>query len=267
MPDGRGFTLIEMIAAILVLAAIGLFSTQFVSFGARTYSDVAGRQQLLAQSRFALERLTRELRDAVPNSQFVSNAGRCINFVPIVASGAYAQLPIAPAVADHGVLIDFIDAPLVQHGDRLWLYPLSTAHVYDPLEQRYASISCAGPDCLPDADVNHEIPVTFDASAGPVQFVTASPAQRFYIGRSQVSYCADTDRLERSETALATGAVSGPYLMAEQLDQNMVAYPPFRYVEPSLLRSAVVLIDLRFSRATGSEPFRFIHEVHLPNVP
>ncbi|MGL5286554.1 MAG: PilW family protein, partial [Aeromonas sp.] len=64
----RGFTLIELVMVVLLLGILATFSTQFVSISTRIYGDASAREQLMSDARFALERLNRELRDAVPGS-------------------------------------------------------------------------------------------------------------------------------------------------------------------------------------------------------
>ena len=88
-----GFTLIELILVIVVLGILAVSVTSYIGLGARMYAETADRDQLLSQSRFAIERLVRELRNVVPNSVRVS--GSCIEFMPLLNAGRYASIPTA----------------------------------------------------------------------------------------------------------------------------------------------------------------------------
>lgn len=73
--QARGFTLIELVMVILLLGVMVTFSSQFIGIGTQIYGDASSREQLMSDARFAMERLNRELRDAVPGSVRVEDAG------------------------------------------------------------------------------------------------------------------------------------------------------------------------------------------------
>ncbi|WP_141193212.1 PilW family protein, partial [Vibrio sp. V17_P4S1T151] len=76
----RGFTLIEMVIAIILLSVVGLFLGSVIRQSMGIYVDTTAREALIQQGRFVTERLSRELREAVPNSVMVENG--CIEFLP-----------------------------------------------------------------------------------------------------------------------------------------------------------------------------------------
>jgi prepilin-type N-terminal cleavage/methylation domain-containing protein len=59
-----GFTLIEMIAAMVLLGVMGVFSTQFITGAAESNRLVTGQKDLLDDAKLAMEFLVRELRVA-----------------------------------------------------------------------------------------------------------------------------------------------------------------------------------------------------------
>ena len=90
----NGFTLIEMIITITVVSVLFLAIAGFVEFGARGYVDSADRQRLQNQARFALEKMTREFRHAVPNSFETfetTSLNKCLSFYPIKYTGFYIE--------------------------------------------------------------------------------------------------------------------------------------------------------------------------------
>ena len=84
----RGFTLIEMVVTMIVGAILVMGIAGFVELGTKGYAQSVDRQRLQTQAQFVLEKMTREVRHALPNV-FVSD-GLCLSFYPIIESGFYA---------------------------------------------------------------------------------------------------------------------------------------------------------------------------------
>ena len=92
----KGFTLVELVMVILLLGVMATFTSQFIGIGTQIYGDASRREQLMSDARFALERLNRELRDAVPGSVRIEDAagnpldqGACLRFWPIATASRY----------------------------------------------------------------------------------------------------------------------------------------------------------------------------------
>lgn len=254
-----GFTLIELILVIVVLGILAVSVTSYIGLGARMYAETADRDQLLSQSRFAIERLVRELRNVVPNS--VRVRGSCIEFMPLVNAGRYASIPTA---AQSGTEIQAYSASpaaswTAQAGDYLAVYPTQTAHIYESNQNRTVQLTNV---------VNNWPVLTFQFASH--SFPTSSPSQRFYLMRTPVSYCVENNQLLRySGYGLQAGQpqpadLSNGILMAEGLNQGGVA--PFVFENGVLSRNSVVHLFLSFSSNFNDQLF-FNQEVHIPNVP
>lgn len=92
-----GFTLIEMVAVIVILAILATIGTGFVVKTTEGYQRTQSRALLANTARQALERMTRQLRMALPNSVRILNGGSCIEFMPVVAGGNYFN-PVADGI-------------------------------------------------------------------------------------------------------------------------------------------------------------------------
>jgi prepilin-type N-terminal cleavage/methylation domain-containing protein len=60
----RGFTLIELILVIVISSIVSVFTFSFIYHSIQTYRIMRTQSQLHQEGSYALERLTRELRDA-----------------------------------------------------------------------------------------------------------------------------------------------------------------------------------------------------------
>ncbi|MBK8186198.1 MAG: type II secretion system protein [Cellvibrio sp.] len=87
-----------MIELITVVVILGIISSIGVSFAVKTsqsYQQTQARAKLTMHARQALERMSRQLRSALPYSIRVVNSGQCIEFTPIASGGFYLNpLPI-----------------------------------------------------------------------------------------------------------------------------------------------------------------------------
>jgi len=61
--DHRGFTLIEIITVIIVLAVLGLFTFSFLDQAIKTYTAGTRQRVIYQEASYIMERLTREMRD------------------------------------------------------------------------------------------------------------------------------------------------------------------------------------------------------------
>lgn len=259
----RGFTLIELIITMLVLALLAIGVTSYIGLGARMYSDTAEREQILGQSRFVAERIVREVRNAAPNSVRVNTqAGvmSCLEFTPVAASGIYSQLPVAP---ESGTAVELqlfnwssslLNQPFV-------VYPTSS-------DDYYASSSAR---IMLAATVTNSADITSPANGATVKltlssahsFPRHSPEQRFFILQSSVSYCVANNEIRRltgHDFSAGMPAIGSGVLMAQG-----VTLAQFRVLPVILTRNASLNMLLQFGVA-GSDMF-FNYEVHLPNVP
>lgn len=95
MHRARGFTLIELITVLVLMAIIASLSTTFVVTIMDSYQETQVKTRLMSRGRVAIEQMSRLLRASVPNSIRVSSSGNCLEFLPITGAAHYLT-----AVAD-----------------------------------------------------------------------------------------------------------------------------------------------------------------------
>lgn len=270
----RGFTLVELMLVIVLLGIMALSVTRYLEFGVGMYSQSTEVQHALQQSRFALERVSRELRQAAPNSirisEDVATGLSCLEFVPVKQSGVYQNLPLFPLRRDWLSIVSLDTQWLGQVGDRITVYPTDPSHIYQIPQLRTAIL---GSPVLDDGDGNvHTQQVRLASQAGLVAtFATESPQKRFYLLGQPVSYCRNGGDLYRYsnygfQATQPLPPVANAELMAVGFS-NLPTEPVFRYDSAVLTRNAVVHLFWRFSLTQQQPDLFFNHEVHLPNVP
>lgn len=272
----RGYTLIELVVVMVLLGIVAVFSFQYIGFGAQIYQDTTGREQLVSQTRFAVERLNRELRNALPRSIRVSadDQQRCIEFMPIVTSSNYLQMPRpGPSANDDFIAVEPIRANQLI-GNYLFVYATNANFIYGDNDLRRKIITAVTPNASEGTTV-------IDFTGNPSFFPTNSPARRFYVASAPVSWCYNESlgQLERftnygllatqpSHTSLLGDSAAREVMaVAIRNDLNDNEEWPFRVFEATLQRSSLVQFDWRFRRTSTSEPLQILHEVHIPNVP
>jgi len=262
----RGFTLVELVTVIVLLSLTSIGLVKFIAGSAEAYREVNRRNEIAQIGRFAIERVSRELRNALPGSIRIRND--CIEFVPVQAASIYSRLPIVGlnTPADDFTAINFSLSGSIT---RAAVYPLASADVYSnnqhvlPIEFSSATVSGGA--------------VTFDFSLPAQQFAEASPGQRIYFIDQPVSFCVLASgvgaRLFRYDnygySDIQALPPSGGELLAEfiqLLDEDPVE--PFIYFAGTLQRSGIVYLDFRFlARGTNNEWVRFNHSVSLRGSP
>ncbi|ABS06662.1 PilW family protein [Shewanella baltica] len=269
----RGFTLVEMVTVILILGILVVGVSSFIIFGTRIFVESSSVDQVLSQSRFAVERMTRELRSALPNSVRVNTDSltyQCIEFVPIEASTTYLTMPIIPdAAASTGIVILDNTASAIRVNQFAWIYPLVDADVYNSARQKLAQVKTI-------AISGNQVTLTFTA---PTRFSEASPRQRIYFGSSPVSYCFEKgasgndlqivryagynfNTVQPNPATMGTGVLMAQSV-ANRLDNSNDL--PLILTPSSLVNNAMVHLQPRFN--VNGETFQYRHQVQVINVP
>jgi MSHA biogenesis protein MshO len=272
-----GFTLVEMVTVILILGVMVIGVSGFIIFGTRIFVESSSVDQVLGQSRFAIERMTRELRGAVPNSVRINNNAnwQCLEFVPIEASTSYLTMPIipdTPAANGGTAIIDDPSNSQIRAGQWTLIYPLTDADVYDVSKAKrfqLASVTAS----------SNTLTLGFVTQ---VRFAQASPRQRVYFASQAVSYCFEQSGigvpgdlyrysaygLQQTQPNPNTMPVSrvrslmGQNIINDMSNNNDL---PLSLTPSSLVTNAIVQLQPRFS--VLGETFQYRHQVQVINVP
>ena len=259
----KGFTLVEMVTVIIILGILVVGVSSFVILGTRIFVESSSVDQVLSQSRFVIERMTRELRNALPNSIRVASTsgGQCIEFMPITASASYISLPIAPdSETDSGSIM--LPAQGVNLVHKIVVYPLSPAQLY----QDTPSTTQGRIFAIKQLSGNR---LEFKNA---LRFDEASPQRRYFMVNGAVSYCflssGDIRRYDGYgiQTSQPTPVKMGKgALMGQHVVNNLGSEAPIQYTPGTLVNNAVVQLSPRFE--VNGQTFQYQHQVQVINVP
>ena len=262
----KGFTLIEFIVAMVLLGILAVGVSSFLQFGGQMYADASARDQILSSARFAIERLNREIRGALPNSARITT-NECLEFMPIQSSAIYVDIPVSPDVASDEVTI-VPASTTVSITDVITynaiVYPTSSDDVYLKSNNKFYPIDSAIYSADED-NIPHSLFLETD-----VLFAEESSTSRVYFIGDSVMYCIegsdDDNSLIRYDVTSHTitgdpDDLSNRAVMAEYLKDDSA----FSTIGANLQRNAIVSIRLYFTRQY--EEILFENEVQVPNVP
>ncbi len=253
----QGFTLTELVMVIVIVGILGVGVTRFITATVGGYVDTAQRQQMATAGLVASEKISREIRTALPNSIRLNANASCVEYIPILAGTNYTSLPLAAAANT----IDAVGAQLSNPvGGRVAVYPVTTADLYNP--GNTGPITAATGVLPTGADA-----VVINLTANH-QFDAESPTRRLFIVDQPRAFCVEGGFLYRYSNYGFNAATTLPPVggrRAVLLSDLSIATNVFDYTPASLIRNAVV--NFRFILSIGDDAWETEQEVHIRNVP
>lgn len=257
--QSKGFTIIELVVVVVLMGIVSMAGVEIIRQSSEAYLVMSERQALGNAARLSVERLSRDLREALPGSVRVS--GSCLEYVPILVAGRYFSVPVETPGTSMSVVP--VTASLDASQGRVAVYPLG-ADVYDVSSGILSPVASLS---APDSDNVSALSWT-----GNHGFANRSPTNRFYMVDDPVSYCVDGTNLFRYSNygvvltqPLIADLPSGLPDRALLVSSVGASGAPFSVSAPGLSRNAMVEFNLQFAQA--GEVLGVSHEVQLRNVP
>ncbi len=247
----KGFTMVELIMVIVISGILAVGSVQFIGQATQGYSDTADRQQLATIGWIASEKMSRELRNALPNSVRLSAANTCVEFVPVQGGSHYLTLPgETPTTQDSFTAVESGMTTADLNNTRIAVYPTDSSDVYSggssgSLSGTVSSISTAS-----DIDT-----ITLGSN---FTFLTDSPERRFYFTQNPVSYCIVGSQLNRY-SGYGFNSPANPQIIINKISSGSFAISP-----ATLTRNSIVALN--FTLQNGATQM-INQEVQIRNVP
>lgn len=291
----HGYSLIELVTVMSLTGVLAVGLGNLLQHPLNGYAAVSRRASLVALADVAVGRLSRDLRQALPNSIRVSGSGEAIELLHTIGGARYRREPGindpgGPGETDHTHSDDWISfggdrrwnllgrlsgaaigygSPLPT-GSRIAIYPTGTSLWAEAASNSTpASISPA----------NNSITFIDDGDEDQIQLGTThrfpfeSPGRRLYVVDSPVSYLCDAGEaaLFRIEGYAATSSqptlrTAAPLLggssarMSDRVERCRFAYVPGTATRAGVVTLEIVLED-------SDERVRLLQQVQIGNAP
>ncbi len=278
-PGQKGFTLIEMITVIVLLGIIAGILTPFIAKAVQAYTHSKARAVLVAKGRLALERLAREVHQAVPNSLSVLSGGTGIEFARSRAGGRYVERfdsfgtefsrvnlrfrknTNLTSLYIVGTTLNYVAGDVLVIGNTSPAN-LQTGNTATPVSG-IAATTATGPGN--DGTSNGQI-LSFTGQ----QFTTESPGKHFSIADQTVEVGLSGSNL-RWFTATGLGNTDYDGAMDwSSSDPSLtdgVSAVTFVYTPGTPQSTGVLRVDLQIADTTTDETIRLYREIHVRNTP
>lgn len=286
----QGFTLIELVMVIVLIGALSSVASVFIAGPVGGFVDSNRRAELVDIAETALQRMTREIHDALPNSVRVRNNGTQfgIEYLSTLTGGRYRRLQATGGPSNKlnfnvssdsfdvlGGLPDFglVDtaggsgqaACLNNTVDCLVIYNTgTTASDYNAYDgDNIAAITAASNTSM-----------TFDNTGVPGWgFPAVSPSNRFFVVDTPVSFVCDNstgELLMYQDYAITAGQslTAGSFGVAGTVLADKVSncgVNTFLYNAGAGMRYGLVVIRLTISDA--GESVSLLQQAHVLNAP
>jgi MSHA biogenesis protein MshO len=274
-----GFTLIELVIVILIIAILAAMSTQLITLPVKSYIDLKHRTTLVDTADTSLRRMQRDIRRALPNSIRVNSSGTMLELLHTSDGGRYRAstatnntgtnpspcgtfaddiLNFSPNTTDNcfevmGSLSP--SDPIHTEKDFLYIYNTDVATAYidinDPSSNRRQ---------LTKSD--NDSSITFTKLTKP--FPASSPEQHFFIVDTPITYYCElsTQQLWRYHGYDIQPTQAPPPDVNKQLQANKITGCKFIYTSNTLTRSGLVTLTI-----TLDNTVTLMHQIHVDNVP
>jgi MSHA biogenesis protein MshO len=251
-----GFTLIELISVMVILSIISLIGVGFVVNTTESYQRTQTRALIANTARQALERMTRQLRGALPYSVRITNAGQCVQFMPILQGGHYVD-PVPDQQNNAAGVNSIAASPVpanITNTHYLAIGAMNAAEIYGA-----SPGSLAGYAGYLNGNLRLSAAKQWRRNSINKRFYILDRAQAFCLVGNELRFYSDINPQDSAVTLTAASDI---------LARNLAIPPnaaPFSLANGSENSNALVTIALDFS--SGGETVNYTQGVFVRNVP
>jgi MSHA biogenesis protein MshO len=273
-----GFNLVEVIIVITVVGILVVAIGPVVTRPFVAYDDLSTRTALVDSAQSALSQITNDVRDTIPNT-LRTNGTTAIEFMPIQLGGRYrydatpsAVTGLTPSASDASfqVLGNIASIP---SGSRIVVYNTGATQFYNAAISGTDGIISPASTTVTLSDNGNEDQLTLSSGFQFDNSGNGSPARRFYVATTPVSYVCDTSAgtlVRYSGYAINASQPTNPAVSplsgaSSTLITDLVSACDFDYTPGSNSRAGLLVIDLTLT--LDGEVIQLLQQVHVSNAP
>lgn len=258
--SATGFTLIEVIVVIVVLSILATLGGKFVVESTQSYQATQTRSRLINTSRQALERMSRQIRVALPYSVRLTNSNMCLEFMPISSAGNYdGYVPDAVNGASPSATLA-VSPHTINLGNAIFVSigAMASTEIY--------GASPPSRSTLTSRSTNQ---INFSPARG---WARNSINKRFYLLDRPQAFCVVNNQLRFYSNQDATAADVDLASTSSLLAENVVGTTsPFALTAGSENRNTIVQFNIVFGQgsalSSNAQSIAMNHSVMIRNVP
>lgn len=291
----RGYSLIELVLVMALMGILAVGLGNLLQHPMNAYADVSRRAELVSFANLAIQRLTRDLRSALPNSIRIDASGRVLELLHTTGGARYRldpgiNDPGGPNQTNHTLASDTISFG----GDTSWnvlgrfqnfsfsygtQLALGTRIAIYPTDTNIWSEAALGSSPGSITPGTSRITIVNDVDEDQVvldvahRFAFESPERRLFVVDTPISYLCDIG--DQSFWRVSNYAVTQAQptnraalpLAAGQIDRvvDRVESCAFTYVPGTATRTGLVTAEIVL--AFAGERVRLLQQIQVPNAP
>lgn len=279
----KGFTLVELVIVIVISGILATVVGPIVMGTFTNYTNTSRRVAIVDAAEASMRQITRDVRDAIPNT--LRTNGTVIELMPIRGGGRYRYSDTA---SDNTALTPgALDSQFRMLGNMTSLPTSPRVVVYNTgATQFYLAATSGGFGIITPTSTTVSLTDTINAASDDEDTLSlstafqfdmvgsGSPAKRFYIATSPVTYHCDTGlgsivRYEGYSTSIAQpinrGAAPLSSATSSAVLVNNVSACSFSYTTGSNSRAGLLVMEMTIT--IDGEFINLLHQVHLGNAP
>lgn len=282
----RGFTLVELVMVIALAGLVAVMITTVLSRPLEAFSGQSRRAELVDIAAGALQRMSRDVRLAVPNSLRVSADGQAVEVLLIHSAARYRP----NRVGEQGLRFSTESAgtcgsttqggrcdsfqvldPAFNPAGARWLVLYNTgaagSSVWAPSSPGSITPTGTSFTTVAGAPAGESHIALGNLPAGGFRFAFASPQHRLYLAETVVGYRCQSGQLLRYSYNSLENTLPGspPSGSNPQPVARKVINCNFTYQPGSTQRAGLLTLGLGISDA--GETLQLLQQVHVDNAP
>ena len=291
----KGFTLAELIVVMVVIGILSVGVSSLIIYPVESYNDLKRRAELVDMAEMALQKMARDIRQALPNS--IRTNSTMIEMLNTLDAGIYRFYPPPGSNAnllkfgyDDGSFSgddrftiygqfrqlgsEAITALVINNTNNSDIYSQGSSSIRNSSSENYV-ITAPGTNITvtsgSDDTVNMDLSFLTPLSSTTPQLTTSLQGRRVFLSNGMITYKCEggingqINRYSGHAINAAIGTISGgsgANLLSDHVD---CAATSFTFDPGSAQRGAIATLKITLTDA--GESITLLHQIHVNNMP